>query len=109
MVVGIVGSRNLVVENIGDYLPPETSKIVSGGAKGVDVCARTYAREHGVPFFEFLPDYRRFGRAAPLKRNDEIIRHADFLLIFWNGASKGTQYVIRQCEKCGKPMRVVLL
>lgn len=109
MVIGIVGSRSIVVDDIGAYLPPDTDEIVSGGAKGVDSCARLYAQKTGVSFRELLPDYQRFGRAAPLKRNDEIIAHAEFLLVFWDGKSKGTQYVIRRCAKLKKPMCVVLL
>ena len=34
MKVAIVGSRNLTVENLGQYLPEETTEIVSGGARG---------------------------------------------------------------------------
>ena len=42
MKVAVIGSRNLTVENLGQYLPEETTEIVSGGAKGVDTCAREY-------------------------------------------------------------------
>ena len=34
MKVAVIGSRNLSVENLGDYLPDDTTEIVSGGAKG---------------------------------------------------------------------------
>ena len=43
MKAGVIGSRNLTVENLGDYLPDGTTEIVSGGAKGIDTCAREYA------------------------------------------------------------------
>ena len=59
MKVAVIGSRGLVVENLGDYLPSETTEIVSGGARGVDACAREYALRHGVKLTEYLPEYER--------------------------------------------------
>lgn len=40
MKVAVIGSRGLTVSNLGDYLPCDTTEIISGGAKGVDTCAR---------------------------------------------------------------------
>ena len=40
MKVAIVGSRSLVVNDLGKYLPEGTTEIVSGGAKGIDSCAK---------------------------------------------------------------------
>ena len=75
MRVAVVGSRGLVVENLEEYLPKETTEIVSGGAKGIDACAREYALRHGLKLTEYLPEYSRYGRAAPLKRNLTIIEN----------------------------------
>lgn len=97
------------MDNLGDYLPPEVTEIVSGGAKGIDTCAGEYAREHGLKLTEFLPDYRRYGRAAPLVRNREIVAYADQVLAFWDGKSPGTKYVIDQCKKQKKTVTVHLL
>lgn len=109
MKLAIIGSRGLWVENLGDYLPPGVTEIVSGGAKGIDTCARQYAQEHVLKLTEFLPDYRRYGRGAPLKRNLEIIAYADQVLAFWDGTSSGTKYVIDQCKKQKKKVTVHLL
>ena len=35
MKIAIVGSRSITVNNLGDYLPENTTEIVSGGAIGV--------------------------------------------------------------------------
>ena len=43
MKVAVIGSRGLTITNLGDYLPRNTTEIISGGAKGVDACARDYA------------------------------------------------------------------
>lgn len=108
MKVAVIGSRNLTVENLGQYLPEGTTEIVSGGAKGVDTCAREYALANGLKFTEFLPEYEKYGRGAPLKRNLQIIDYADEVLAFWDGQSKGTKFVIEHCKAQGKPVRVFL-
>lgn len=108
MKVAIIGSRNLGVIGLENFLPENVTEIVSGGAKGVDTCAREYAQSHNIPLKEFLPDYSRFGRSALLKRNLEIIAYADLVIAFWDGASHGTKYVIDNCKKQGVPVRVYL-
>ena len=107
MKVAIVGSRGLQIEDFTPYLPEGTTEIVSGGARGIDTCAANYAEAHGLTLKVFKPDYRRFGRGAPLKRNLEIVEYADFVLIFWDGASRGSRVVMDVCEKSRKPYRVV--
>lgn len=80
MKVAVIGSRGLRVSDLGNYLPEEVSEIISGGAKGVDTCAKEYALSRGLKLTEFLPEYKKYGRAAPLKRNITIIENADVAL-----------------------------
>lgn len=108
MKVGVVGSRSLRVADLGKYLPEGTTEILSGGAAGVDTSAREYALAHAIPLTEFLPDYQRYGRAAPLKRNISIIESADLVLAFWDGTSRGTRFVIERCKQRGTTVRVFL-
>ncbi len=109
MKVAVVGSRGLRVEHLEDYLPKDTTEIVSGGARGVDASARDYALRHGLKLTEYLPEYRRYGRAAPLKRNITIIENSDLVLAFWDGRSRGTKYVIDNCKKQNVPVEVHIL
>ena len=109
MKVAIVGSRSLKIENLDLYLPHNISEIVSGGAKGIDICAREYALDNNIMLKEILPDYKRYGRGAPLKRNLEIIKYADIVVSFWDGKSKGTKYVIDNCYKKGKKITVYIV
>lgn len=106
MKVAVIGSRGLKIENLEKYLPKDTTEIISGGAKGIDACARNYAKSHGIKLTEILPEYEKFGRAAPLKRNDQIIERADVILAFWDGKSRGTRYVIETCQKRGKAVQI---
>lgn len=101
MRVAVIGSRSLSVANLGDYLPKETTEIISGGAVGVDRSARNYALLHKIKLTEFLPEYEKYGRSAPLKRNISIIENSDIVLAFWDGKSNGTRFVIDNCIKRG--------
>lgn len=109
MKIAIIGSRNIFIDDLGSYLPNNVTEIVSGGAKGVDACARKYATHNKIMLTEFLPEYARYGRAAPLKRNLQIIEYADEVLAFWDGKSKGTKHVIDTCKKLGKKVSVVII
>lgn len=108
MKTAVIGSRGLVLNtsDIEIYLPKATTEIVSGGAKGVDALAKNYATENDYKYTEFLPDYEKYGKAAPLIRNDEIISYADIVLALWDGKSKGTKYVIDKCKKTDKSLIV---
>ena len=106
MKIGIIGSRNVIVSNLADYVGAE-DEIVSGGAVGVDQCAAEYAREHGIKLTEILPEYARYGRAAPIVRNHAIVDYADKIVAFWDGCSRGTLSVIQYAKKVGKPCEVI--
>ncbi|MCD7918285.1 MAG: DNA-protecting protein DprA [Clostridiales bacterium] len=106
MKVAIIGSRCLSNIKLEDYLPPGITEIVSGGARGIDTCAREYAHENNIKLTEFLPEYGRYGKSAPLKRNLQIINYADLVIAFWDGTSHGTKFVIRQCQKINKSVTI---
>lgn len=106
MKVAVIGSRGLTVTDLGKYLPADTTEIISGGARGIDTCARNYALSHGIKLTEFLPEYDKYGRTAPLKRNITIIRNADMVLAFWDGSSRGTKFVIDNCRKMNIEVKV---
>ena len=109
MKVAVVGSREINNINIAEYIPADAEEIVSGGAVGVDFCAAEYAKANGIKLTEFLPCYERYGRAAPIVRNKEIVDCADKIIIFWDGKSKGTLSVIKYAQKIGKPFELVMI
>ena len=108
MKLAVIGSRNLTNVDLASYISKEVNEIVSGGAIGVDTCAAQYARRQGLKLTEFLPEYKLYGRAAPILRNKPIVDYADKVLVFWNGSSKGTLSVIRYAEKVGKTYEIVI-
>lgn len=104
MRVAVIGSRGLQVNHLENYLPEGVTEIVSGGAKGIDACAKNYALLHGLKLTEYLPENGRYGRGAPLRRNITIIEYADLVLAFWDGKSRGTKFVIDNCKKRNIPV-----
>ena len=107
MKIAIVGSRDIIVSDIGNYIF-DCDGIVSGGAIGVDSCAAEYANENNIKLTVFLPQYERYGRAAPIVRNKKIVDYADKIIVFWNASSKGTLSVIKYAKKIGKPCEVII-
>lgn len=97
MKIAVIGSRGLRVDDLENYIPEGTVEIVSGGARGVDTSEKEYALLHGLKLTEYLPEYSRYGRSAPLQRNITIIESVDLVLAFWDGKSRGTKYVIDNC------------
>lgn len=109
MRVAIVGSRGINISDFEKYLPEECNEIVSGGAKGVDECAAEYAKRNEIKLSVFLPQYEKFGRAAPIVRNKQIVDYSDRVIAFWDGESKGTYSVIKYCKKVGVPCDTVIM
>lgn len=109
MKVAVVGSRSLQQVDIGSFLPSGVTRILSGGAAGVDHLAAVYGESHHIPVQVFLPDYRRYGRGAPFVRNRALVDACDVVIAIWDGVSRGTDYTIHYARKVGKPVRLFRL
>ncbi len=117
MRVAIIGSRSIEYERLHqkayellcENIPANATEIVSGGAVGIDTLAELYAANHHLPTKIFKPDYAKYGKRAPLVRNDEIIAYAQYVLAVWDGQSHGTAYTVAACLKEGVPVKLVTL
>jgi hypothetical protein len=67
--------------------------VISGGAKGADTFAQTWARLRKLPFEEFPADWERYGNAAGARRNKQMVDAADAVVAFWDGQSRGPKIV----------------
>lgn len=109
MKLAIIGSRSLNIENLADYLPSDVTEIVTGGADGVDSAAVEYAKKNGIKLTLFLPEYEKYRRAAPLKRNEQIAEYADEAVALWDGSSKGTAHAVKQFQRRNKSVKIIQL
>lgn len=109
MRVAIVGTRDSNMFHLSEIIrriPAQTSLIISGGAIGVDTLAEQAAEQLGIGFSEILPDYKKYGRHAPLIRNQDIVDSADLVLAFWDYRSRGTAFVLAYCIEKQVPVQV---
>lgn len=87
----------------------EIKKILVGGAKGIDTFAERDAVAANIEVEYFLPDYKKYHRGAPLKRNEQIVAESEAILAVWNGdsASRGTLFTINYALSHGKKVFLV--
>lgn len=103
----IVGSRSITGFDLSPYITAEVDTVISGGAEGVDRLAEQYADSHRLSKYILRPRYDLYGRAAPLKRNEQMVDLADAILVIWDGQSKGTKYTLNYSKKKNKPVTLV--
>lgn len=94
----IAGSRDIAdyrtVEDAVTAAPWLVSRVVSGGARGVDTLGERWAKENNVPLVIFSADWDTYGRSAGYRRNVQMAENADALIAIWDGKSKGTKHMI---------------
>lgn len=113
MKVAIIGSRNVNLHSIADFIPEKIAglmtEIITGGAVGVDTLALKYARENNIKATILKPEYEKYKRGAPLIRNRLIVDASDLVIAIWDGKSRGTKYTIDYAEKIGKEPKIYIL
>ena len=94
----------LFVNSLGDR---PITRILSGGARGIDSLADRLAHEKKIQFVEYPAMWDSFpGRSAGYIRNAAMANDGDALLAIWNGQSKGTKHMIDSMSNLGKPVWV---
>ena len=81
--------------------------IISGTARGADRLGEQYAAERGYRVERFPADWNRDGIAAGPIRNSQMAAHADALVAFWDGKSRGTRDMIEKAKERNLPVRIV--
>lgn len=112
--IAVVGSRDWKDK---DFIHKELDKfeepfiLVSGGAEGADTIAEEYAEERfseNIRLFPYIirPNYKSFGKYAPLRRNKQIAQIANYMVAFWNGKSRGTAHAIECMHSLDKTVEI---
>ncbi len=109
MKVAVIGSRGLTNVEISKYIPENVTEIISGGARGIDTLAEEWANKNGISKTIIKPEYERYKRGAPLKRNEKIVELADVIIALWDGKSRGTKFTIDYAKELKKEVKIYIL
>lgn len=102
MITIIAGSREIVdygvvkeaVMRAALYKGIAITEVISGGARGVDSLAISYAKEYNLPYRVMFADWDTYGRRAGYRRNEAMADVAEALVAVWDGTSSGTRHMI---------------
>ena len=116
----IAGGRDIcdkrLLWNVIKSLDFEITEVVCGKAPGVDSMGEAYAKWAGIPIAEFpaqwdnfdLPGvviksgrYGDYNATAGFFRNEEMAKHADVLILIWDGKSRGSSNMREHAEFYG--------
>ena len=128
MKLGITGSRSITEFDFIPYFTMQDkefrafcrkhgfgrrkiTKVITGGARGIDTLAFQAAEAAGIRNLRYLPDREKFRGKTILKafqaRNEQIVDACDVLLAVWDGKSRGTKNTLSYAGKTGKPVYVI--
>ena len=108
----IAGSRDftdyeIVKKSLKNFLVSKQTSdkptIICGMARGADMLGYRLAKEFNLPLKEFPADWS-IGKKAGYIRNEQMAKYAykhgnGVLLAFWNGISRGTEWMIKLAKK----------
>jgi len=97
---------NLVEEILFQKLHYSDVEVITGGAKGVDKFVEEYCKRKRIPC-EIIRPINPANKLDYLFRNVEIITKADKILAFWDGKSKGTEFVINYTKARNKDIELI--
>lgn len=104
----VTGSRSIADIDISKYLK-NIDVLLTGGAKGVDSLAIAHAEKNSIKHIEVLPNYVKYHRAAPIIRDEEMVKMCERVVAIWDGKSKGTLHTINFAKKHNKPVEIYII
>lgn len=88
------------------------TRVVSGGAVGIDQAGERWAERNGIPWKpRFRPQWCVDGMYDPtagFKRNNKMALYADAAIVLWDGVSSGSRDTIQRMGRYGKPVWVYI-
>ena len=111
MRLGVIGSRSFsgyafFCSHLSKFKHDDLT-IVSGGARGTDSLAQTYAKHNGLKILIVYPNWHKHERSAGFIRNQEVVNESTELITFWNGISPGTKNVIDIANRQKKKVTII--
>ena len=99
MRVIIAGTRDLPITLSDIVSAIEESRfhitaIISGHSGIVDKLGEEWAALNRVPIHQYLPQWAVYGKSAGPRRNEEMAKNAEALILLWDGFSKGSRSML---------------
>lgn len=82
-------------------------KVRCGLCRGADRLGEKYARKRQYEVEYFQADWKRYGKKAGPRRNEQMAIGADALVVFWDGKSKGTYSMIQYAKQYNLQIRII--
>lgn len=80
----------------------EITEVVCGCAPGVDSMGEEWAKNAGLPVKRFPADWKKYGKSAGPRRNEEMAEYGEALIALWDYASRGTAHMIETAKRKGR-------
>lgn len=80
--------------------------ILSGGCSGADKIGERYALENGYKIELYKAEWNKYGRSAGPKRNEVMAKKCNYVILFWDGKSRGTKSMLEYAKRENKPVRI---
>ncbi|KKN44958.1 hypothetical protein LCGC14_0687790 [marine sediment metagenome] len=111
MNIAIIGSRDfrdkeLVERILAKELTNINVKVITGGARGVDIWVEEFCKKDCTPC-KIIRPIDPANKLDYIFRNVEIITLADKIIAFWGGKSKGTKFVIDYAKARRKNLKII--
>jgi len=87
----------------GNAQPYPDMVLVHGGGPGVERIAASWAEQRGVHQVVCKPDWDRYGRAAPFRRNDDLLNLLPKGVIAFPGSGI-TENLVDKARQLGIPV-----
>ena len=81
--------------------------IISGGASGADALGEKFAKKHKLQVERYPAEWDKYGKFAGPRRNAQMAKAADAVIVFWDGKSRGTKNMIECAKKENKPYKII--
>jgi hypothetical protein len=64
---------------------------------------KKFAEANGIKIKIYGSDWKKFGHTAGVISNYHIVHNSEYVIVFWDGASRGCKNLILRCRKTGTP------
>lgn len=94
-----------------DQLRQEVSlrRLIHGNARGADSLAAQWAQDRSIPTRAFPADWKKYGKSAGFRRNEQMLREGKPDLVVGFPGGKGTGHMLQLARQAGVTVQEVVL